>query len=128
MIEKIKNIIQEIKNFSFLELENFNLQLASEFNLDLNLEINNNLIINNNSQNEIIKEEKTTFSLFLTDILPDKKISVLKLIRTVTGLGLKESKEIVDNLPSIIKENLLKEDLDKIKLEFEQAGAIIKIK
>lgn len=127
MTEKIINIINQIKNFSFLELEEFNSKLALEFNIDLTSNFNSFLIKkedNNLELNSLLEIEKNTFSIILNEILTDKKISVLKLVRTITGLGLKESKEIVDNLPSLIKENLTKEEAEKLKLEIELAGGI----
>jgi len=57
-----------------------------------------------------------------------KKIAILKVVRNVTGLGLKESKDIVDNVPKLVKEGASKEDSQKIQLEFESAGAKVTIK
>lgn len=79
-----------------------------------------------------LKREKNTlkenrFDLTLTEVPADKKIPILKIVRSVTGLGLKESKEIVDNVPKLLKEGLSKEESENLKKELEAAGAKISI-
>ena len=73
-------------------------------------------------------EEQTAFDITLSEVPADKKIAILKVVRNITGLGLKESKDIVDNVPKLVKEGASKEDSQKIKLEFEAAGAKVTIK
>ena len=73
-------------------------------------------------------EEKTAFEILLTDVPADKKIAILKIVRNVTGLGLKESKEIVDNVPKVLKEGVTKDEGESIKKELETAGAKVTIK
>lgn len=75
-----------------------------------------------------IEEEQLLFNLSLIEIPIDKKIPVLKIVRSATGLGLKESKEIVDNVPKIIKEGITKEAAEALKSEFENVGAKVEIK
>jgi len=72
-------------------------------------------------------EAKDDFNIELTSI-GDKKINVIKVVRTVTGLGLKEAKELVDNAPSIIKETAPKVEAEDIKKQLEEAGATITLK
>jgi large subunit ribosomal protein L7/L12 len=72
-------------------------------------------------------EEKTSFSVELTEVGPNK-ISVIKVVKNVTGLGLKEAKDLVDGAPKMIKEDLKKEDADKLKKELEEAGAKVTLK
>ena len=73
-------------------------------------------------------EEKTSFDLTLTEVPADKKIAILKVVRSVTGFGLKESKDIVDNVPKLLKEGLTKEESEKIKKEIEELGGKVTIK
>ncbi len=73
------------------------------------------------------EEEKTEFDVVLTDI-GDKKIQVIKAVRELTDLGLKEAKELVDNAPKPVKENVSKEDADAAKEKLEEAGATIELK
>ena len=73
------------------------------------------------------KEEKTEFDVVLEGF-GDKKIGVIKVVRTMTSLGLKEAKDLVEGVPSKVKEGVSKEEADKVKKELEEAGATVSIK
>ncbi|MFA7338639.1 MAG: 50S ribosomal protein L7/L12 [Candidatus Obscuribacterales bacterium] len=72
-------------------------------------------------------EEKTEFDVILAAV-GDKKIEVLKIVREVTGLGLKEAKDLVDSAPKTLKEKVKKEEADDMKKKIEAAGAKVEIK
>jgi large subunit ribosomal protein L7/L12 len=72
-------------------------------------------------------EEKTEFDVILTTI-GDKKIQVIKEVRAITGLGLKEAKDLVDGAPKTVKEGVTKEEAEKIKKQLEEAGAQVDVK
>ena len=72
-------------------------------------------------------EEQSSFTVSL-DAAGDKKIQVIKVVRAVTGLGLKEAKELVDNAPSNVKEGVAKEEADQVKAQLEEAGGIVSVK
>ena len=72
-------------------------------------------------------EEKTEFNVVLTAV-GDKKINVIKAVREVTSLGLKEAKDLVEGAPKPVKEGVSKEEADSIKKKFEEAGATVEIK
>jgi len=72
-------------------------------------------------------EEKTTFDVVLK-AAGEKKIQVIKVVRTVTGLGLKEAKDLVEGAPKVVKEALQKADADKLKKELEEQGATVELK
>jgi large subunit ribosomal protein L7/L12 len=72
------------------------------------------------------EEEKTEFNVVLKEI-GDKKINVIKTVREVTSLGLKEAKDLVDNAPKEIKEGISKDEAEEIKAKFEGVGAIVEI-
>ena len=72
-------------------------------------------------------EEKTEFNVVLLDA-GDKKINVIKVVRALTGLGLKEAKDATEATPSVLKEGLNKEDAEKAKKELEEAGAKVELK
>jgi len=74
-----------------------------------------------------VKEEKTEFDVVLEGF-GDKKIGVIKVVRTITSLGLKEAKDLVEGVPSKVKEGVSKEEAEKIKKELEEAGATVSIK
>ena len=73
-----------------------------------------------------VAEEKTAFDVVL-ESAGEKKIGVIKEVRAITGLGLKEAKEMVDNAPSKVKEGASKEEAEKIKAQLEAAGAKVKL-
>jgi large subunit ribosomal protein L7/L12 len=72
-------------------------------------------------------EEKTEFTVMLTGF-GDKKVQVIKAIRTITGLGLKEAKDLVEGVPALVKEAIPKADAEKIKKELEESGGTVEIK
>jgi large subunit ribosomal protein L7/L12 len=73
-------------------------------------------------------EEQTEFTVSLKEYPADKKVTVIKVIREVTGLGLKEAKDLVEGVPSTVKEGVNKADADKIKASLEAAGAKVEVK
>ena len=72
-------------------------------------------------------EEQTEFDVMLTDA-GGKKLAVVKVVKSITGLGLKEAKELVDNAPSAIKEGVAKEEAEDVKSQLEEAGASVELK
>jgi len=72
-------------------------------------------------------EEKTEFDVVLASA-GDQKIKVIKVVREITGLGLKEAKEVVDNAPKALKEGVSKEDAEAIKAKLEEVGASVEVK
>lgn len=73
-------------------------------------------------------EEKTEFDVVLEDVPKDKKIAILKVVRAITGLGLKEAKAMVEETPKAIKEGVPKEDAEETKKKLEEAGAKVAVK
>jgi len=73
-------------------------------------------------------EEKTEFTVVLKEYPADKKVTVIKVVREATGLGLKEAKDLVEGAPSTVKEGVSKADSDKIKKSLEDAGAKVEVK
>ena len=75
----------------------------------------------------VAAEEKTTFDVVLASP-GDKKIQVIKVVRAITGLGLKEAKDLVDAAPKPVKEGVAKDEAEAIKAQLEEAGATVEIK
>ena len=73
-------------------------------------------------------EEQTEFAVTLKEYPADKKVTVIKVIREITGLGLKEAKDLVEGVPSLVKEGVSKADVDTIKKKLEEAGAKVEVK
>jgi large subunit ribosomal protein L7/L12 len=74
------------------------------------------------------EEEKTEFDVVLEEVPADKKIAVLKVVRSLTGLGLKEAKDLVESTPKAVKEGIAKDDAEAAKKELEEAGGKVAIK
>ena len=77
---------------------------------------------------EAAAEEASEVNVILASVPADKKIAVLKEVRAITGLGLKEAKDLVDGAPKAVKEGIKKEDAEAIKKQLEEAGATVEIK
>lgn len=75
----------------------------------------------------VVEEEKTEFDVVLADA-GDKKINVIKEVRAITGLGLKEAKDLVEGAPKVVKEAVSKDDAAKFKKQLEEAGAKVEVK
>lgn len=73
-------------------------------------------------------EEKSEFDVELTEVPGDAKVKIIKVVRELTGLGLKEAKEIVDGAPKVVKEGVSKDDADNCKAKLEEAGAKVTLK
>ena len=73
-------------------------------------------------------EEQTEFAVTLKEYPADKKVTVIKVIREITGLGLKEAKHLVEGVPALVKEGVSKADVDAIKKKLEEAGAKVEVK
>ena len=73
-------------------------------------------------------EEKTEFTVVMTAVDPAKKVNVIKVVREITGLGLKEAKDLVEGAPKPVKEGVNKEEADKIKATLEKVGAKVELK
>jgi len=73
-------------------------------------------------------EEQTEFNVSLVEYPADKKVTVIKVIREITGLGLKEAKDLVEGVPASVKEGVSKADADSIKKKLEEAGAKVAVK
>jgi large subunit ribosomal protein L7/L12 len=133
--EKTNKLIEEIKNLTLLEAYQLVKELEKIFEIEKVVTISNQPISLSNanlgidqSNTPVAVQEKTAFDVILSDVPGDKKIGILKIVRTITGFGLKESKDIVDNVPKSIKEGVTKEESEKIKAELENAGAKVLIK
>ena len=127
--EKLTNIIEQLKTLTLLEAAELVKEIETVFGVDTSVSVATGVAVPQAAAAPTeAAEEKTSFDLTLTDVPADKKIAVLKIVRNVTGLGLKESKDIVDNVPKVLKEGATKEESDSIKKEVEAAGGKVTIK
>ena len=129
MSEKLETIINQLKSLTLLEAADLVKEIEKTFGIDTSISMSSPMT----SAAPVAAvaeavEEKAAFEITLSEVPADKKIAILKIVRTITGLGLKESKDIVDNAPKVIKEGVTKEESEKIKKELEDAGAKVLIK
>lgn len=126
MSDKVAEIVEKIKGLSLLEASELKSALEDEFGVSASAPVMVAGAAAGGGEAAAV-EEKTEFDVVLTGI-GDKKINVIKVVRAHTGLGLKEAKELVDNAPNTVKEAVSKEEAEKLKKEFEEAGATVELK
>lgn len=131
MTEKILTLINQLKTLTLLEAAELVKQIEETFEVDASASAGVMMVgggIGQNSEEITTVEEKTEFDVSLETVPADKKIAILKVVRTITGLGLKEAKEVVENTPKILKEALTKVDAEAAKKTLEDAGATVTLK
>jgi large subunit ribosomal protein L7/L12 len=126
---QIETMMEEIKGMTVLELNELVKALEEEFGVSAAAAAPVMVAGGGAAAGgaEDAAEEKTEFNVMLNSI-GDKKINVIKAVREVTSLGLKEAKELVESAPTAIKEGVNKEEAEEIKKKFEDAGAQVEIK
>ena len=123
--EKITNFIEEIKAMTVLELNELVKAVEEEFGVSAAAPVA--VAGGAAAAAAPAAEEKTEFDVVLTGF-GDKKLGVIKVIREITGLGLKEAKDLVEGCPKNVKEGISKEDAEKLKEQLVAAGATVEIK
>ena len=118
-----QEIIEVIKGLSVLELNDLVKACEEEFGVSAAAGV----VVAAAGAGEAAAEEKTEFDVELTEVGPNK-VKVIKVVREITGLGIKEAKEAVDNAPKVVKEGASKEEAEEIKAKFEAEGAKVTIK
>ena len=124
MSEKITNIIDLVKELSILELSDLVKAIEEEFGVTAAAPM---MVAGPAAGGAAAEEEKTEFDVVLANA-GNSKIKVIKVVRELTGLGLKEAKEMVDGAPSTVKENVAKEQADEMKAKLEEVGATVELK
>ena len=123
--EKVLNLIEEVKNLTVLELSELVKALEEEFGVSASAPMA--AAAPAAGAAAPAAEEKTEFDVMLASA-GGEKIKVIKAVREITGLGLKEAKELVDNAPKAIKEGASKEEAEEMKAKLEEVGAEITLK
>lgn len=121
--EKITNIIEELKTLTVLELSELVHAVEDEFGVSAAAAV----AVAAPAEGAAAAEEKTEFDVVLKAAGPEK-IKVIKVVREITGLGLKEAKAIVDGAPKTLKEAVSKDDAESIKAKLEEVKAEVEIK
>lgn len=123
--EKVTKLIEDVKALSVLELSELVKALEEEFGVSAAAPVA--VAAAPAAAEAPAAEEKTEFDVILASA-GSSKINVIKIVREVTGLGLKEAKELVDNAPKPVKEGISKDDAEALKARLTEAGATVEIK
>ena len=122
--EKITNILEEIKSLTILELADLVKAVEEEFGVSAAAPVG---VVAAAGAAAPAAEEKTEFDVALKSF-GAKKLDVIKAVREITGLGLKEAKEMVEGAPKTVKEGVSKDEAEKVKAALTEAGATVEIK
>ena len=120
-------IREQIEGWTVLELNDFVKSLEDKWGVSASAGGGMMMMAPGAGGDAAAAEEKTEFDVILTSVGANK-INVIKAVRTITSLGLKEAKELVDSAPKAIKEGVAKDEADSIKKAFEEAGASVEVK
>ena len=118
-----QEIIEVIKGLSVLELNDLVKACEEEFGVSAAAGV----VVAAAGAGAVAAEEKTEFDVELTEA-GDQKVKVIKVVREITGLGLKEAKDVVDGAPKVVKEQASKEEAEEIKKKLEEVGAKVTLK
>jgi large subunit ribosomal protein L7/L12 len=127
MSEKISQIVEELKTLTLLEASELVAQIEETFGVDASAAAGGGVVMAAAGPAEEV-EEKTEFDVSLDEVPADKKIAVLKVVRGITGLGLKEAKELVESAPKTIQEAIAKDAAEDAKKQIEDAGGKASLK
>lgn len=134
MSAKTDEILEQLKSLSLLEASELVKQIEEAFGVDASAPAGGGMMMmpgaapGGGAAAEEEQEEQTEFDVVLEEVPSDKKIAILKVVRGITGLGLKEAKSLVEETPKALKEATTKEDAEEIKGKLEEAGAKVTIK
>nr|YP_009496504.1 ribosomal protein L12 [Actinocyclus subtilis]AWT39217.1 ribosomal protein L12 [Actinocyclus subtilis] len=126
MTEKIDQILEELKTLTLFEASELVSKIEETFGVDASASAGPAMVMAAPAAAAEV-EEKTEFNVMLDEVPADKKIAILKVVRTITGLGLKEAKELVESAPKQIQEGLAKENAEEIKKQLEDAGGKVSL-
>jgi large subunit ribosomal protein L7/L12 len=118
----IEQIIEAIENMKVTELNELVKAAEEKFGVSASAPV-----MMGGGAAAAVEEEQTEFDVILTSP-GSSKISVIKIVRELTGLGLKEAKELVDNAPKPVKESVDKDEAEAVKAKLEEAGAVVEVK
>ncbi len=121
-------ILEKLKTLSLLEASELVSQIEEAFGVSAAAPVGGMMMAAGGGAAAEEAEEKTEFDVMLDEVPGDKKIAILKVVRTMTGLGLKEAKGMVESAPIVVKEAIAKDAAEEAKKSLEDAGAKVTIK
>ena len=128
MTERTDQIIEELKTLTLLEASELVSKIEETFGVDASASVGGGTVVMAAAGPAEEVEEKTEFDLMLDEVPADKKIAILKIVRSLTGLGLKEAKELVESAPKVIQEGLSKDAAEEAKTQIEGVGGKVSLK
>ena len=128
MSEKITQIIEELKTLTLLEASELVSQIEETFGVDASASVGGPAMVMAAPGDAEEVEEKTEFDLMLDEVPADKKIAVLKVVRSLTGLGLKDAKTMVESAPILVQEGVAKEAGEDAQKQIADAGGKASLK
>lgn len=126
MSGKINQIIEELKTLTLLEASELVTKIEETFGVDASASVGGAMVMAAPMASEEV-EEKTEFIVMLEEVPADKKIAILKVVRSLTGLGLKEAKQLVESAPKQVQEGVSKDAAENSKKQLEEAGAKVSL-
>lgn len=126
MSEKIDQIVENLKTLTLLEASELVTKIEETFGVDASASTGGIVMAAATAVAEEV-EEKTSFNVILEEVPADKKIAVLKVVRALTGLGLKEAKELVESAPKQVQGDLAKDAAEDAKKQIEAAGGKVSL-
>ena len=126
MSEKITQIVEELKTLTLLEASELVAQIEETFGVDASASAGGAVVMAAPGSVEEV-EEQTEFNVMLDEVPADKKIAILKVVRGITGLGLKEAKDLVESAPKVVQEGLAKDAAEDAKKQIEDAGGKVSL-
>lgn len=134
MSTKTDEILEQLKSLTLLEASELVKQIEEAFGVDASAPVGGGMMMMAGPGGAATAaapepvEEQTEFDVMLEDVPADKKIAILKVVRTLTGLGLKEAKDLVEAAPKAVKEAVAKDAAEDAKKQLEEAGAKVSVK
>jgi len=127
MSERIDQIVEELKMLTLLEASELVSKIEETFGVDASASTGGGTMVMAAGAVTEEVEEKTEFNVMLDEVPADKKIAILKVVRSLTGLGLKEAKELVESAPKAVQEGIGKDAAEDAKTQIEAAGGKVSL-
>jgi large subunit ribosomal protein L7/L12 len=127
MSEKIDQIVEDLKTLTLLEASELVTKIEETFGVDASAAAGGGVVMAAAPAAAEEVEEKTEFDVMLEEVPKDKKIAILKVVRGLTGLGLKEAKELVESAPKKVQEGVAKDAAEDAKKQIEEAGGKVSL-
>ena len=127
MVDKVDQIVEELKTLTLLQASELVSKIEETFGVDASAAAGGTMVMAAGAGAAEEVEEKTEFTVMLDEVPSDKKIPILKIVRSITGLGLKEAKELVESAPKAIQDGIGKDAAEDAKTQIEAVGGKVSL-